>query len=78
MQQNGTAEFTHFAFVCSVSPAGMSGFSEGEISIPAGRVHRALNRYLLSDIAIGADLSPRFGSTPRYGALGKGNMCTVS
>lgn len=59
------------AFVCSVSPAGMSGFSEGEISIPAGRVHRALNRYLPSDIAvIGAAFVPD-SFHPRYGALGK-------
>ena len=59
------------AFVCSVSPAGMSGFSEGEISIPADRVHHAMNRYLPNDIAvIGAAFVPD-SFHPRYGALGK-------
>lgn len=59
------------SFVCSVSPSGMSGFAEGEISIPVGRIHRALNRYLPSDIAvIGAAFVPD-SFHPRYSALGK-------
>ena len=57
-------------FVCAISPHKRSGFGD-EMTIPAGRVCRALGRYLPPDVAVtGAAIVPD-SFHPRYDARGK-------
>lgn len=57
-------------FVCAVTPHGMAGFPE-DFPIPAGRIARAMGRFLPPDVAILGSAFAGDSFHPRYDAVRK-------